>query len=74
MFIPDSRRLQKKTIKLNCLNIKKIVKCYLIGKNIKFFKDQIKDEITFCYQKLKRFNQKIFKVIKLQNNHHNNIL
>ena len=68
--------LPKKDDKIKLSKYKKnIVKCYLIGKNIKFFKDQIKDEITFSVTRnLKDSIKKIFKDIKLQNNHHNNIL
>jgi UDP-N-acetylmuramoylalanine--D-glutamate ligase len=55
-------------IKLSKLK-KNITKCYLIGKNIKFFRDQIKDKLTFSVTKtLKGTILKILKDIKLQKN------
>ncbi len=44
--------LPKKGDKINLLNYKKnIIKCYLIGKNINFFKKQIKGKVSFSISK-----------------------
>ena len=68
--------LPKKGDKIKLSKYKKnIVKCYLIGKNIEFFKKQIKNKITFSTTKnLKNSIEKIFKDIESQNNPYNNIL
>ncbi len=68
--------LPKKNDKIKLSQYKKnIVKCYLIGKNIKFFKKQIENKIAFSITKnLKNSIKKILKDIKLKNYSHNNIL
>ena len=44
--------LPKKRDKINLLNYKKnIIKCYLIGKNINFFKKQIEGKVSFSISK-----------------------
>ena len=60
--------LPKKGDKIKLLNLKKnIVKCYLIGKNIKFFKRQIKNTIIYSITKnLRNSIIQIFKDMKLQ--------
>ena len=60
--------LPKRNDKLRLSNIKKnIIKCYLIGKNINFFKNQIKGRIDFSITKnLRNSIIKISKDIKLK--------
>ena len=54
---------------------KKIIKCYLIGKNINFFKNQIKGKIPFSITKnLKDSKIQIIKDSKSQNNISRSIL
>ena len=62
--------LPKRNDKLQLSKLKKnIIKCYLIGKNINFFKDQIKDKVDFSLTKnLKNSIINISKYIKLQKN------
>ena len=68
--------LPKKKDKIILSKIKKnIIKCYLIGRNINFFKKQIKNKINFSITKnLKMSLIKILKDIKLFNNKNNTIL
>ena len=68
--------LPKKGDKIKLSNYKNnIVKCYLIGKNINFFKNQIKGQINFSITKnLKKSLIQILKDIKNHNNVHKNIL
>jgi UDP-N-acetylmuramoylalanine--D-glutamate ligase len=68
--------LPKKDDKIQLSKYKnKIVRCYLIGKNTKFFKDQIKDKLPFKITKnLKNSIKQILKDIKLQKNANKNIL
>ena len=55
--------LPKKDDKINLSKLKKnITKCYLIGKNIKFFRDQIKDKLNFSTTKT--LEETIFKILK----------
>ena len=58
--------LPKKNDKIILSKIKKnIIKCYLIGKNINFFKKQIQNKINFSITKnLKKTLIEIFKDIK----------
>ena len=60
--------LPKKNDKINILKFKKnIAKCYLIGKNTNFFKNQIKQKIIFSVTKnLKSSIIQIFRDIDLQ--------
>jgi UDP-N-acetylmuramoylalanine--D-glutamate ligase len=60
--------LPKKNDKIRLLRYKKnIIKCYLIGKNINFFKKQIKDNLVFSITKnLKNSIIQILKDSKLQ--------
>ena len=60
--------LPKKGDKLKLGNLKKnIIKCYLVGKHIKFFKNQIKGKINFSITKsLNNTLKQIFKDIKMQ--------
>ena len=56
-------------------NKKNILKCYLIGKNISFFKAQIKNKINYSVTKnLKKTLVEIFRDIKLFNKKDNTIL
>jgi UDP-N-acetylmuramoylalanine--D-glutamate ligase len=59
--------LPKKNDKFFLSKVKKnIIKCYLVGKNIKFFQKQIKSKINFSITKnLKKTLIQIFKDIKL---------
>jgi UDP-N-acetylmuramoylalanine--D-glutamate ligase len=68
--------LPKKNDQINLSRIKKnIIKCYLIGKNINFFKKQIQGKIDFSITKnLKKALIKIFKDIKLSTIKDNTIL
>ena len=68
--------LPKRNDKLKLTKIKKnITKCYLIGKNINFFKNQIKGKIDFSITKnLKNSIIKISKDIKSKKNINKNIL
>ena len=68
--------LPKKNDKIILKEIKNnIVKCYLIGKNINFFKNQIKNKINFMVSKnLKKSIIEILKDIRLQNKKDNTIL
>jgi UDP-N-acetylmuramoylalanine--D-glutamate ligase len=68
--------LPKKNDKIILKEIKNnIVKCYLIGKNINFFKNQIKNKLNFMVSKnLKKSIIEILKDIKLQNKKDNTIL
>ena len=60
--------LPKKGDKLKLGNLKKnIIKCYLVGNHIKFFKNQIKGKINFSITKsLNNTLKQIFKDIKMQ--------
>ena len=68
--------LPKKNDKLKLSKIKKnIIKCYLIGKNINFFKKQIKGKVDFSITKnLRNSIIKISKDIKLKKHNNKNIL
>ena len=68
--------LPKRNDKLQLSKLKKnIIKCYLIGKNINFFKDQIKYKVDFSLTKnLKNSIINISKDIKLQNHTKKSIL
>ena len=56
-------------------NKKNIIKCYLIGKYINFFKNQIKGKISFSVTKnLKNSIKKIFDDIKFKNYSEKSIL
>ena len=68
--------LPKKNDKILLSNVKKnIIKCYLIGKNINFFKKQIQSQINFSITKnLKKTISVILKDIKLFNKKNNTIL
>ena len=58
---------KKKMIKLIYQNIKNIIKCYIIGKNINFFKNQIKGKLVFSITRnLKKSIIEIIKDIKIQ--------
>ena len=55
--------LPKKNDKIRLLRYKKnIIKCYLIGKNIKFFKQQIKENLDFSITK--NLKNSIFQILK----------
>ena len=68
--------LPKKGDKINLSKIKKkIIKCYLIGKNINFFKKQLKNNLDYIITKnLKNSLIQIFKDIRIKKNVHKNIL
>ena len=68
--------LPKKHDKIRLGKLKKnITRCYLIGKNINFFKKQIKDKIDFRITKnLSNSVNKIFKDIKLHKQNDKTIL
>ena len=68
--------LPKRNDKIRLSKIKKnIIKCYLIGKNINFFKSQIKGRIDFSITKnLKNSIIKISKDIGLQKHRNNSVL
>ena len=68
--------LPKKNDKILLSGIKQnIIKCYLVGKNINFFKNQIKDKINFSITKnLKKTIKEIFKDIKLHKRKNNTVL
>ena len=68
--------LPKRNDKLKLSKIKKnIIKCYLIGKNINFFKNQIRDKIDSSLTKnLKNSIIRISKDIKLQKHANKSIL
>ena len=68
--------LPKKNDKIVVSEIKKnIIKCYLIGKNINFFKKQIKNKVNFLITKnLKKTLFEIIKDIKILNRKNNTIL
>ena len=68
--------LPKKNDKIIVSEIKKnIIKCYLIGKNINFFKKQIKNKVNFLITKnLKKTLFEIIKDIKILNRKNNTIL
>ena len=67
--------LPKKSDKLKLSKIKKnITKCYIIGKNINFFKSQIKGKVDFSITKnLRNSIIKISKDIEL-NKHNNKVI
>ena len=68
--------LPKRNDKLVLSKIKKnIIKCYLIGKNIKFFKNQIKGKVVFSITKnLKNSIIEILKDIELKTHANKSIL
>ena len=68
--------LPKKNDRFKLLNFKKnIIKCYLIGKNINFFKNKIKGRIDFSITKtLKKSVLQILKDSKLQKHNNRSIL
>jgi UDP-N-acetylmuramoylalanine--D-glutamate ligase len=68
--------LPKKSDKIKLSKLKKnIIKCYLVGKNINFFKNQIKGKLVFSITKnLKNSIIQILKDSKLQKNTHRSIL
>ena len=62
----DIRRLPKKGDKINLSKYKKnIIKCYLIGKNINFFKKQIKGKLDFSITK--NLKNSIIQILKILN-------
>ena len=68
--------LPKKGDKFNLAKYNRnIIKCYLIGKNINFFKKQIKGKLDFSVTKnLKKTIYQIIKDIKLKKNSNKSIL
>ena len=68
--------LPKKGDKIKISNLKNnIIKCYIIGNNINFFKNQIKGKLNFSITKnLKNSIIQILKDTKLNKNINNNIL
>ena len=68
--------LPKKNNKIILSEVKKnIIKCYLIGKNISFFKKQIKNKLEFTVTgNLEKTLIKIFKDIKYSHIKNNTIL
>jgi UDP-N-acetylmuramoylalanine--D-glutamate ligase len=68
--------LPKKSDKIILSGLRKnIIKCYLIGNNIKFFQKQIKNKVIFSITKnLKKTLKKIFTDIKLSGVRNNTIL
>ncbi len=68
--------LPKKGDKINLSKIKKkIIKCYLIGKNVNFFKKQLKNNLDYIITKnLKNSIIQIFKDIRIKKNVNKNIL
>ena len=70
MFIGYQEDFQKKNDKFKLSKIKKnIIKCYLIGEDINFFKSQIKGVINFSITKnLKNSIIQISEDLKLQKN------
>ncbi len=68
--------LPKKGDKFNLSKIKKnVVKCYLIGKHVNFFKNQIQGKLVFSITKnLKNSLNKISKDIQLETHGEKNIL
>ena len=68
--------LQKKSEKIKLSKYKSnIAKCYVVGKNINFFKKQIKNKVPFSITKnLKNSLIQILKDIKLQKNNRKYIL
>jgi UDP-N-acetylmuramoylalanine--D-glutamate ligase len=68
--------LPKKNDRISFAGIRKnIIKCYLIGKNIKFFQKQIQNKINFSItNNLKKTLIKIFKDIKVSKSKNNTIL
>ena len=68
--------IPKKNDKINILKYKnKIIKCYLIGKNINFFKNQVKKKLDFKITKnLKNTITQISKDYKLRDNVSRSIL
>ncbi len=68
--------LPKKNDKILLKDLKKnIVKSYLIGRHINFFKKQIKNNVEYCVTKnLKKSLIQIFKDVKLYNLNEKNIL
>jgi len=68
--------LPKKNDKFYLSKIKKnIIKCYLIGKDINFFRKQVKNRLNFSINKnLKKALKEIFKDIKFSRKKNNTIL
>ena len=68
--------LPKKGDKIEISNLKKnIIKCYLIGQNINFFKKQIKGKVACVTTKnLKRTIIQLLKDSRIQKNPHYNVL
>ena len=68
--------LPKKNDKINLRNLKRnIIKSYIIGKNIKFFENQLKNKINFHVTKdLKRSVIQILSDIKLYKKKNNTVL
>ena len=68
--------LPKKNDKILLSKIKKnIIKCYLIGKNIDFFKKQVQKKVSFTITKnLNKTLKEILKDIKFYNKKNNTIL
>ena len=68
--------MPKKNDKILLSNIKKnIIKCYLIGKNIDFFKKQVQKKVSFTITKnLNKTLKEILKDIKFYNKKNNTIL
>ena len=67
--------LPKKNDKILLSKIKKnIIKCYLIGKNIDFFKKQVQKKVSFTITKnLNKTLKEILKDIKFYNKKNNTI-
>ena len=68
--------MPKKNDKILLSKIKKnIIKCYLIGKNIDFFKKQVQKKVSFTITKnLNKTLKEILKDIKFYNKKNNTIL
>ena len=67
--------LPKKNDKIDLKDLKKhIVKSYIVGKNIRFFRAASKSSKLFYCQKFKKFNYSNFKDIKKFKKNHNTIL
>ena len=72
----DSRWIAKKNDKISLKHLKKnIVKTYIIGKNINFFKKQLQNKINYhIANNLKNSLRRVVKDIKLLKKQNNTVL
>ena len=71
----DSRRFAKKKYRFYLKKFKEYFKAYIIGNNISFFKNQLKNKVNFeVLKSLKRSVKKVIRDVKIFNKRNSAIL